>query len=425
MIIKKLVSFLLIINSLGLLAQSDEIRQAIANYQYSEALEMLDNEPPERDNLLLMADCYEKLYNNQTALEIYKQLTEEYPDDPTLMIASAESAIRAGDSKLSLHYWVKADSLRPESPFIQTQKTLAYYRNSNWDETIKQAKIVFDYDSVPMLLRIVGDALLQTKYTDSARMYYLKALEKNPADHLSVLKLGGIYVGNENYLEAIDLTEDYLVNVNPDRQLIGQLNGVAHYSVGNYKEAVDRLKYNVELGDSSYTTCYYLGMSYYARKLYTDAITWLEKAYYHQTPDVNLLYYFGTSLTRGFDRNRGIEILGEGVAKIVEMEALLYDFDCSFADAYLRSQNYSKAIEYYKSAYKRRGDAHHQMYNIAYSYDLMGSDENAITYYKRFLETQPDNIEDFLIGGDAKYYIAAKTRLERLLEKQFFQSGES
>ena len=420
---KTITTFLLIICSFGLFAQSDEIRHAIKNYQYNQAIALLEEEPAERDNLLLMSDCYEKLFNYESALSVYEQLLEDYPDEPGLLISAAECASKAGNSGLSLQYWVRTGSILPDNSFIQTQKVLAYYKDSKWDDTIEQAKIVFEKDSVPILLRVTGDAYLKTDYADSAKWFYLKAIEKNPSDYLSVHNLSGIYMKQEFFDGVIDVTDAYLENINPDQQVIGQLNGVAHYSAGNYKEATERLKNNTLLGDSSYTTCFYLGMSLYAGRLYYESVDWLEKAYFQQNHDVNLLYYFGTTLSRTYDRKRGIEVLSEGVDKIDIFIAMLYDFNCSFADAYLRSKNYSKAIEYYKSAYNRKSDANHHIYNIGYCYDLMGDYENTIRYYEQFLKTEPDNIEEYLGSGDAKYYIAARYRLEELHKERFFQSG--
>ncbi len=52
------------------------------------------------------------------------------------------------------------------------------------------------------------------------------------------------------------------------------------------------------LGDSTYTTTYFLGMSFFAMKRYYEAIRWLALAYEQAPqPDVNLLYYYGTALS--------------------------------------------------------------------------------------------------------------------------------
>lgn len=211
---------------------------------------------------------------------------------------------------------------------------------------------------------------------------------------------------------------------------------MAHYSAGNYKEATERLKDNIILGDSSYTTCYYLGMSLYASQLYYEAVTWLEKAYNQNNSDTNiyLLYYYGTALSWTYNRKRGIEVLAEGVEIIEKMNEMLFDFDRSFGDAYMRSGSFAKAVEYYSSAYKRDSQAHSLLYNIGYCYDLNKDYKNAINYFERFLKTAPEgwdaDMEDLADGEAGKpsttdrLYRYVALRLEKLREELFFQNNK-
>lgn len=431
MMFRSILFCLLFLHSVYLLSQSNKVQEALHNYQYNEALILLELEPSTLENLQLKAHCYEKLYNYSSALDIYNQLMEEYPDNANLAISMAECAGQAGNTPLSLQCWVVADSLSPNNQFIQTRKAMAFYRNGDWEKTITQAKTIFEVDSVPMLMRMVGDAYLYMSEEDSAIWYYAKTIERNPADHVAVSKLGNVYLRAKFYDAVINLTQTYLENITSDHHQIGLLNGMAHYSAGNYKEAIERLRENVILGDSSYTTCYYLGMSLYASNLYHEATTWLEKAYKQGGNDINLFYYYGTALTWTYNRKRGIEVLSEGVAIIEEFYEKLFDFDRSFGDAYMRSDNYPKAIEYYKSAYKRDPNAHSLLYNIGYCYDLNKDYKNAVTYYERFLKTAPEgwdaDVENLVDGETGKssstdrLYRYVSRRLERLKEELFFQ----
>jgi tetratricopeptide (TPR) repeat protein len=234
------------------------------------------------------------------------------------------------------------------------------------------------------------------------------------------------------YDTVVTLTDRYLSEVDPDRKSIGQLNGMAHYSSGNYRQAIQRLQHNVELGDSTYTTTYFLGMSYYASKLYFDATKWLEIAYGQAIPepDINLIYYYGTSLSRTYDRKKGIQILDEGVNKIEKLQEMLFDYEISLADAHHRSKQLSKAISYYQSAFRRRPETHSILYNIASIYDEMEDAEGALTYYERFLKTAPGHLN---VNGDPipqselkklttseLYYRAAAQRVEELQRARFF-----
>lgn len=343
----------------------------------------------------------------------------------------AECATQAGNSQQSLRGWITADSLSPENLFIQTKKAMAFYRNSNWKETITASQPVFRTDSIPLLLRMVGDAHLYTSNADSAIWFYAKAIEKNPSDHLAVSKLSDIYYAAKFYESVISLTDDYLNNINPNQLQIGLLNGMAKYSDGKFDEAIERLQKNVELGDSSYTTAYFLGMSNYGKQWYYEAVKWLKLAYERNDKDINIYYYYGTALGRANKQKQAVEILQEGMDMIDEVSAKLFDFEVSMAETYLLTNN-PKAITYYQSAYKRRPDEHSLLYNIARAYDTMKDYKNAIVFYERLLKTAPADLDvaSIAFGEDEKmttknfYYILSFRRIKELEEQLFMQSGK-
>lgn len=157
----------------------------------------------------------------------------------------------------------------------------------------------------------------------------------------------------------------------------------------------------------------------------------MEKAYEQNNSDINLLYYYGTALSRTYNRKKGIEILTEGVEKIEEQYVMLYDFDCSFADAYLRSGIYNKAIDYYKSAFDKRPEKVIMLYNIAYAYGSMKEYKTAIDYYERFLKTAPKNVDiaalslldNDKIDSEYYFYVSSYRRIRDLQELLFMESG--
>lgn len=433
---KPILFFLFFLSTTAMcLSQTGNAQRAAQNYRYKEALTLLENEPETPENLLLKASCCEKLYDFPGALILYRRLLQSDSTHLPLLVSAAECALRAGNTEQALKYWIRIDSLSPGNLFFQTRKTAAYYRNGNWKETLENATTVFETDSVPMLLRMAGDAYLYISHADSAIAYYVRAIRKNPSDHQSVVKLGNLYYAAKSYGATLDLTDRYLTQIDSTRTSVGQLNGMAHYSEGNYKEAAERLKQNLLLGDSSYTTCYYLGMSLYASDLYFESVEWLQKAYEkNNTVDLNLLFYYGTALSRTYDRKRGIEVLLEGVGKIEETNEKLYDFDLSLANAHQRSKAYGEAVRFFKSAYKRRPDTHRLLYSIASNYDSMKDYKSALNYYERFLKTAPADLNREALGKDAGntdqlkpreiFYRRSYRRIKELREELFFQSGK-
>lgn len=420
------------IMSVSVSAQTLTAHDLMEQFRYKEAIEWLENQPETTENLLLQAESHEKLYNFTDALTVYQQLLQLNPDDIALIVSTAECASQAGDTESALNYWIKADSLSPGNLFFQTRKAMAYYRNGNWQETIESAQTVFQSDSIPLLLRMTGDAFLYTSNADSAIWFYVKSIEKNPSDHLAVSKLGNVYHAAQFYEAAISITDKYLTEINPNQTTIGQLNGMANYSIGEFDKAIERLEANVELGDSSYTTTYFLGMSHYAKNWYYEAVKWLDMAYERNSKDVNIYYYYGTALARTKKRDKAVEVLQEGMAMIDKMSEMLPDFDKSMAEAYLQTNNHLKAIEYYLSAYKRQPDQHDLLYNIANAYDQAKDYKNALAAYERFLKTAPKDVD---VAGlalaegekmDMKsfYYFVSFKRIKELQELLFMQSGK-
>lgn len=420
--------------SVSLSAQTQSARDLIEQFRYKEAIEWLDSQPETAENLLLKADCYEKLYNFIDAFSVYQRLLLSNPEDVQLLTSAAECASQVGDTESALKYWITADSLSPGSLFLQIKKSMAYFRNGNWQKTIESAQTVFESDSVPVLLRITGDAFHNLNDPIWANYYYTKAWEKNPADHLSLRRICEYFyaMGEDGFDTVAVMSEKYLTEINPNQKTIGQLNGMANYSLGNFDKAIERLEANVALGDSSYTTTYFLGMSNYGKSWYYEAIKWLDIAFGLNNKDVNLYYYYGTALGRTKKRDEAVAVLQEGMDKIDKMSEMLFDFDISMAEAYYQTNSFVKAIDYYLSAYKRKPDEHRLLYSVAQSYDKMEDYKKAIAAYERYIKTAPKNVdvaalahnEDRKMNMENIFYISSFRRIKELQEKVFMEAGK-
>lgn len=417
-------SFVFCLTGLALSAQTNSAaEEAMRNFRYREAAALLDEQPQTRETRLLKADCYQKLSDFASAIAIYENLLKEDRDDLQTVIAIAECADRIGDAEKSVHYWEEANRISPDNQFLLTQKALAYYRADDWKETISAAEKVFQTDSIPVLLRMAGDAYVGLGNQKGLSLYQA-ALRKNPSDYISVSRLANFYYSAKLYDDAIAITDTFLTRVNPRHKSIGRLNGMANYAAKNYDKAIERLNINVDAGDSTYTTCFTLGMSYYASDRYLDAVKWLEKAYEKDNSDVNLLYYYGTVLFQAFNPDKALGVLSQGVKKIEEMDALMFNFDLSLANAHLILSQYDEAVGYFKDGYARRPDQPALLYNIAHAYDSAKKTKSAVDYYERFLNTKPKDVivDDSPVDADKLddvpirilYYKMAYARMKEL-----------
>ncbi len=215
-------------------AQINQVRELIENYRYREAIKLLEVSPQSIDNLLLMADCYQQVNDYSPALRIYDSLSVCYPENRNILMAGAECAYQSGNADLSLAYWQKMNALSPDNLFLQTRLAVAYYRAGDWHGTIRATDEVFKQDSIPMLLRMAGDAHIYLN-DGVGLVYYMKAIERilptiwhcEPVRFLLFIQL---------YDTVVTLTDRYLSGINPDHKSIGQLNGMALYSSGEYRK---------------------------------------------------------------------------------------------------------------------------------------------------------------------------------------------
>ena len=415
-------------------AQRDPVSEAMRGHRYQEAIALLEHAPEGVENQLLKAECYRQLYDFPAALGILKSLSDSSHATIAILTATAECASQAGDHDAALHYWLKAAALSPDNLYLKSRVAVAHYRAGDWQGTIDAAEEVFREDSIPLLLRMAGDAHIRLD-DGLGLVYFEKALERDPADHLSLRNLADFFYSIKDYETVINRTEAYLKEIDPERTSIGQLNGMAHYAAGNYPAAIERLQQNVILGDSAYTTTYFLGMSFYAMKRYYEAVRRLALAYDQATrKEASLLYYYGSALSRSYDRKKGIDILNEGVEMIESLQEMLYDFDYSLAVAYDRSNEPSRAISYYHSALKRDPDSYQLLFNIALTYDRMKEYESALTYYERYVKMIPEDKINTTTGSSDEpgertsilemNYRSSLQRMDELRKLLFLQKGK-
>lgn len=433
---KRSIFLLLLFFSLDIMAQKSDIAKLLEQFRYREALQLLQNQPENADNLRLKAVCYEKLYDFVNATQAYRQVLALHPNDLNTTIALAEVTAQSGDANTSLNYWIDATRISPNNLHLKIKRTQAFYRAAKWTETIESANEVFREDSVPTLLRWVGDAYKSQRDVILANDYYSEALRKNPSDYLALGKLCDYYYSLEEkgYDTLKIMTDKYLKEVDSTQTLIGQFNGMALYSKGEFSKAVDRLSQNVALGDSSYTTLYFLGMSCFAQNHYYRSADWLGKAYELNNKDINLLYYYATSLVKTKNPKLGLTLLDKALDRIAKMEELKLRTYSAIAEGYEKLREYKNAINTYQKLYSLNPDDKQILFQIGRAYEEQKDGKNAIAYYERFLKTAPkdkkydeasfENLKKTGMSLMDYNYRNVYMRLEELKKEQFFRGQQ-
>ena len=95
-----------------------------------------------------------------------------------------------------------------------------------------------------------------------------------------------------------------------------------------YGTAVKRYESLKELGDRSFLTLYYLGVSHYGDNWFYGAYDNLKEAYQKNPMDVNVLYYLAKASARTSWKKEGVEYMEEAFRIAVPSDSMmvrLYD----------------------------------------------------------------------------------------------------
>jgi tetratricopeptide (TPR) repeat protein len=202
----------------------------------------------------------------------------------------------------------------------------------------------------------------------------------------------------------------------------------------DYEKAVNRYEALKALGDQSFTTLYYLGISHYGQEWFYGAQENLELAYKKNPTDVNVLYYLAKSCARTSWKAEGIEYMKKALAQTDEQTLLLdsvvvrlYEGLVDCYDRWHESDPY-EAIEVMKHTYTLT-KKYFLFYKIAEVYDRQEDYVNAVHYYEKYMALVPKDKQvaldaegNVLTGYMTKYQIA-KERITKIKEESFFRDG--
>jgi len=306
----------------------------------------------------------------------------------------------------------------PDSRYAQLNYLNITYKLKELNQTIKLAHSIFQKDTVPVLLPVLGDCFTQLGKTDSAIYYYRKAMFHNPADYNSLSKLSKLYIQTEKFDDLVSSTDRFILS-DSSNQVINQYNGIGLCMSKKHEKAIYRLKSLSQQGDSSFLTNYYLGASYYAVEDYIEAYNYLSSAYKSDSSNIRLHYYLGESAIMSGHRFRGIQILTEGLNLLIPKDAELFNYYYCISKGYSSMNRPLDEIKYLKLSYDHKPD-NKLIYNIAAIYDYQIKDpEEALNYYNRFMATQPKTKTTPAITNgtlNLTYYGAVENRIKDLKE---------
>lgn len=390
-------SILFQVFSLSLLGQSptvlpeDSVRQLADSYRYAEAIQLADRylalDSTNVDLLDLKAWALQAYFQNQGAIRVFEQI---YRLDTT-RLSTLNDLVNAnrqtGQYKQASVYCEKITLLYPENLYFRTQLANLYYLDGRYRMALDVLIPIIRADSSNLyVLRQIGNSFAALGRTDSAIVYYRQALIQDSMDVATTVKLSNQYILKKAYDTALLVAERFLQVDSTDADVTKQ-QAYCNYLLRNYSKAQEQFSRCIELGDRSKLAYKYLGLSYYKADEFVLAEPWFREAYYTDTTDTEVCFYYGVSATRALNPDTGLMMLNKTLESLTPLTAFVSTVYVQLAEAYNIFNDADTALWFLIKASEQNPSDVKLLFRIGYHYDLhMKNEELALVYYEKFLK---------------------------------------
>ena len=414
-----LVTIALSLTALASAAQDGGARraamEAMAKYEYSKAIELLDeamasvdDKAELKDLALQKARCQKKLLRYDAAAETLApgmldvELAGELAD---CHVASG----RLGDA-LSLYNILSIQ--HPDNLYLVIQKTSLLFKVGDFEGCAQEGKAICRKEPIPSILSLVGASSMKTGQVDSALFYYRKSLELNPLNPATVTSISGILMGRKEYDGVISMARDFLEEI-PDNLQVGQVLGVAYYLKEDQDEAYEVFKWLRNEGDDSYGTMYYSGLNALALNRFKVAADCFGAAWQIDSSDAKLASNYAVALKKD-NLVPGNQKKAEAMfKKAVELTdpALMYKIHSGLGEIYYMRENFADALSHYKEAYSYAPENRGLLVSIAYCHEMRKEYKIVLSYYEKYLSTAKPGTKNYNFATQAVTHIKAELHM--------------
>lgn len=374
------------------------IQDAMANYDYETALTLISQETPTVPLLYQKGRALKGLGNNDEALLVFREIVVQDSLNPRAYIEAAEcskSVARYGDA---LDYYRRALNLNPDNKYVRIQYVSLLLSLKRYSESLAESNLLAQTDSSAYILHLRAESMGNVyNNTEINRVIeaYQDIRRRYPKDYLSAAKLGNLYVAGRQLEDAIEVTEDYRA-IDSTNIFVNRVNAQAYCLNGDYPKAIERYEQLLQEKDSTFQTCFYAGISYYAVEDFYPAHDLLERALKDDGTNINVLYYLGRACSKTSWKKEGVDYLKTAVNMAMPTDSVMSRLYVGLADCYKMAFQYREQANTLLEQYNEYDRSNHKLlYDAAYIYQYRLNDPTrAERCLEAYLKTRPKNGKD-------------------------------
>lgn len=231
--------FCLCLSPLLMGQNQNKIQEAMANYDYETAVELINKEPPTIPLLMQKAKALKGIGSNAEALRSIRQVIAEDSTNQQAHIEAAECCKAMAKYNDALDYYRKAISLNPKNKYARLQFINLLCNTKNYAEAFGESSMMSETDSSAVVLHLQAQSLEGMQQILPAIGCYEVIQDKYPDDYLAAAKLGNLNIvaGYPEY--AIQATERYRER-DSTNLIVNQQNALAYCHAEQYPTAIKR-----------------------------------------------------------------------------------------------------------------------------------------------------------------------------------------
>ncbi|MBR1926197.1 MAG: tetratricopeptide repeat protein [Bacteroidales bacterium] len=405
-----------------------EAREAMARYEYSRAIELLDKalesakEASEiRDLSLQKARCLKRMLHYDAAAETLASVMTPGALDVEVAGELADCHVSSGRLADALGLYSILGMQHPDNLYFSIQKASLLFKVNDFQGCAEEGRAICARDSIPSVLSLVGASLLKMGQVDSSLTYYRKSLRLNPSNPNTVVSISNILLGKKDYDSTVSLTKDFLER-NPDNLGVVQILGVAYYLKDDQDAAYEVFKQLRKDGDDSYGTMYYSGLNALALNRFEVAQDCFESAWETDSSDVRLAVNYGVSLARDIqlrrkngvminNTDRAIRLFGKAEEMAEPDHELMYKIHNGLGQLYFMRQDTKAALPHYLAAYEHNPKDNALLVSIGYCHRLNKDYKTALRYYEKYLSVSKEGTKNHNFAKEEVNFIKSELHM--------------
>ena len=403
------------------------VEEAISNYDYSKALQLIDSEKNATTKLTSQKALVLKGLNRYTeAIPLYTQLLQKDSKNVRLLTELAECYRLSGKYNEASNLYKQILEDNPENRYASLQYISLLCGMEQFKRAKEACQTYLRNDSSNTSLKQLAQCHEALNENNSAMNCYNHILKNDSTDYIATARLASLYIKCEDYVNAIICTEKYK-EIDSSQIVINRLNAQAYCLNKQYKEAINQYEKLVAQGDSSTLTCHYLGICYYADEKFYEAHDYLEAAIKNDPNNINLLYYLARACSKTSWKKEGIDYMNKAIRLTTPSDETYTNLYQGLADCYNLAQKPKEQIQALLEQYKYDKNNHQLLFTIGRIYqDALEDMSRAKKYLEMFMATRPEKQtkeEDPEGTVSASLYNVAERRLDAIRKEQFFREG--